>query len=222
MSKQRSGLVSGLVVGLIAALAGAAAFGAAMHFASRLPESWRMFADGVPLYAALAFVVGVLVGLAIRLVRPRSVLLSVFAALYAAATVPAAMIGMTAYTVSTVGAQRFGSDTAIPPLTLRGLLGELPAAADMVWSAVTESWQLPAIMAAAALPAFALVLARALRLRRTGKHAATDKPERDPEETVAAREPEPEYRAPFEPLQPPKADPTSTGSFFLPPDRGQA
>ncbi|MDA0637807.1 hypothetical protein OUY22_30730 [Nonomuraea sp. MCN248] len=219
MSKQRSGLLSGLVVGLMAVLICASGLGAAVHFVDRLPSSWRTFGDGVPLLAALAFVVGVLVGGAVRLVRPRSVLLSLFTALYAAAAVPAAMIGATAYVLATAGAQRFGSDAPVPGLTPQGLLDALPFAARTVWAAVSASWHLPAVMAAAALPAFALVLARALRLRRTGRHAAVEQPRRE-EET--APEPEPEYRAPFEPLQPPKQDPTSTGSFFLPPDRGQA
>ncbi|GAA4524251.1 hypothetical protein [Nonomuraea ferruginea] len=198
-----------------------AGFGTAVIFMDRLPSSLRAFGDGIPVLAALAFVVGVLVGWAIRLVRPRSVLLSFFAALFAAAAVPGGLIVMGAYVFSTVGAQRFGADTAAAPLTLQGFLDALPGAARQFWNSLDPSWPLPAIMAAAALPAFVLVLSRALRLRRTGRHAAAEKPQRDPEET-AEKEPEPEYRAPFEPLQPPKADPTATGSFFLPPDRGQA
>lgn len=217
MSRQRSGLLSGLVIGLITMLICTAGFGTAVNFMDRLPPSLRTFGDGIPLLAALAFVVGVLVGWAIRLVRPRSVLLSFFAALFAAAAVLAAMIALWALTVPTTG----GSGALAWPASPQAFLGAVTSAAPEVLRLVYESWQMPAIMAAAALPAFVLVLSRALRLRRTGRHAAAEKPQRDPEET-AEKEPEPEYRAPFEPLQPPKADPTATGSFFLPPDRGQA
>ncbi|MFD2351579.1 hypothetical protein ACFSTC_23240 [Nonomuraea ferruginea] len=47
-----------------------AGFGTAVIFMDRLPSSLRAFGDGIPVLAALAFVVGVLVGWAIRLVRP--------------------------------------------------------------------------------------------------------------------------------------------------------
>lgn len=223
MSKQRSGLLSGLVIGLFATLIGTAGLGAALLYLGRLPEILRTFGEGIPFLGTLAFVVGVLIGWAVRLVRPRSVLLSLVTALYAAASVPGALIIMGAYVFSTVGEQRFGPDAPIPPPTLQGILGALPDAARNFWTVFeTAPWQLPTPMAAAALPAFVLVLTRALRLRRTGRHAAAGKPEQDAEETAAAPEPEPEYRAPFEPLQPPKQDPASTGSFFLPPDRYQA
>lgn len=223
MSKRRSGLLSGLVIGLIATIVCTAGLGAAFVFTDGLPSSLRTVGDGVPLLAALAFVDGVLIGWAVRLVRPRSVLLSFVTLLYAAASVPGALVLTDVY-LSATGHVR-GTGAPYPPLDSQSFLNALPAAARAFWETLQLTWQLPTIMAAAALPAFALVLARALRLRRTGRHAAVaDKTESEPEEkeSPAAKAPEPEYRAPFEPVTPPKADPTATGSFFLPPDRREA
>jgi hypothetical protein len=208
MSQHRSGLVSGLIVGLLTAVVCAAGIGASSLYWERIPESVRTFGEGVPLLAALAFVAGVLIGWAIRLVRPRSLVLPPVSALYAAASALAGLI----ITVAMAPVTLFGSGPAgSPPALSFPTVDALVRTAQIFWPALYRSWHIPTILAAAALPAFALVLMRVRRLRK----AAAAEPE-----TTAAQDAEPEYRAPFEPLQAPK--PATPPSLFTPPERGDA
>ncbi|MEU4574195.1 hypothetical protein ACBI99_44505 [Nonomuraea sp. ATR24] len=214
MSQHRSGLLSGLIIGFIAMLLCAAGVAAAFLYDGDLvPEAVRAFGDGVPLSAGIALVAGLLVGAAICLIRPRALVLPLVAALYAAGAVVAGAIASTA-AVPEYFAYTPASEPWKPPLLpLEDFLAALPDAAALVWPQLYRSWQIPAVVAAAALPAFLLVLVRVLRLRRKARAAAAaEKPEK-PEEGE-----EPEYRAPFEPLQAAKPA-TTPPSLFTPPDR---
>ncbi|MEV0595252.1 hypothetical protein [Nonomuraea cavernae] len=207
MSQRRSGLLSGLVMGFIAMLVCGVGLGSVIVFWDYLPVFARTYGDGVPLLSALAFVAGLLVGWAIRLVRARSLVLPWAAALYATAAVPMGWIGGSApYSHLTLGGGRADPLT----LTVDDFLNGLPYAAQSIWRAFTSSWEPWAPLAAAAIPA--LVLARALRMRR-GTRAAAKGTSKD--EPVKVR-PEPEYRAPFEPAQSTSTPVPPVGDLFAP------
>ncbi|WP_049564203.1 hypothetical protein [Nonomuraea sp. SBT364] len=211
MSRHRSGLLSGLIVGLFMALLCAAGWAAFAFYADRLPDVVRSYGDGIPLAAGLALATGLLVGAAICLIRPRSLVLAPLAALYGAGAVMAGVIaGIAAFPEYL--AHTPAPEPWTPPLpTLDAFLAALPGAAEAFWPQVYQSWQLPAVTAAAALAAFALVLVRTLRLRKKAREAAA---------TEEPQEEEPEYRAPFEPLQAAKpATAPPPPSLFTPPDR---
>ncbi|MGW0480106.1 hypothetical protein [Nonomuraea sp. NPDC003214] len=213
MSQHRSGLLSGLIIGFIAMLLCAAGVAAAFLYGDRIPEAVRTFGDGVPLLAGIALVAGLLVGAAICLIRPRALVLPLVAALYGGGAVVAGAIASTA-AVPGYFAYTPASEPSKPSLpTLEAFLAALPDAAALVWPQLYRSWQVPAVVAAAALPAFLLVLVRVLRLRRKARAAAADEKPEKPEEGE-----EPEYRAPFEPLQAAKPA-TTPPSLFTPPDR---
>lgn len=203
MSQRRSGLPSGLVVGFIAMLLGAAAYAAGGIFFHRLPYEARWPGDPALVFpAALSFVAGLIIGLAAWTLRARSLFLPMAALLYAAG---ARALG------SVAGAVGLRWEQGLPVTALQE---EATRAGLALWSAAQTSWQFWATVGAAAVPAFLLTLLRVLRMRRRTTAAETRTADQAAEE-----QPEPEYRDPFEPLQPPK--PTSTAaaaSLFTPRD----
>ncbi|GGO76085.1 hypothetical protein [Nonomuraea cavernae] len=209
MSQRRSGLLSGLVMGFIAMLVCAVGLGAVLVFWDYLPVFARTYGGGVPLMSALALVAGLLVGWAIRLVRARSLALPWAAALYATAAVPLGWIGGSApYGHLTLGGGRADPLT----LTVDDFLDGLPYVAQTIWRAFATSWEPWVPLPVAAIPAFALVLARALRMRRGARAAAGNATKDEPTEA----QPEPEYRAPFEPAQSAGTPAPPAGDLFTP------
>ncbi|MEU8249653.1 hypothetical protein [Nonomuraea sp. NPDC048916] len=196
-------------MGFIAMLVCAVGLGSVLVFWEYLPVFPRTFGDGLPLMTGLALVIGLLVGWAIRLVRARSLALPWASALYATAAVPLGWIGGSApYSRPVLQGGR-----ADPlALTVDDFLNGLPYAAQSLWRALTTSWEPWAPLPAAAIPAFVLVLARALRMRRGTRAAAKDASKDGPVEA----QPEPEYRAPFEPAQSTGTPVPPVGDLFAP------
>ncbi|MEV0147439.1 MULTISPECIES: hypothetical protein [unclassified Nonomuraea] len=209
MSQRRSGLLSGLVVGFVAMVIGAAGYAAALFFGSSLPFDVRWLGDGLALPAAASFAVGVFGGLAVRAVRGRSLVLPVVSVVYACG---ALVLGFVAFL--TAGAIKNG----MPVENVDKVLAYAQAGVLILWRFLQTSWAFWLMGGVAALPAFLLPLARALRLRRADRRA--DRADAMPaQEPLPEEQPEPEYRAPFEPLQPPKATPTATtANLFAPRD----
>lgn len=190
MSKQRSGLLSGLIVALIAALLSATGVAAFSWFYGHLPDSVTSFGEGVPIFVAVALLSGLIVGLAVRVVRPRSRLLPLLAGLLAAGGF---LLGMVAGFAAVIYASR---DThSWPDADHLPDVDSIANGFPQSLSRLGDDWQTWAITAIPAVVAFLLVALRVRRVRRT-----TSVPE--------AVE-EPEYRAPFEPAQP-------TGDLFTP------
>ncbi|MFG3438558.1 hypothetical protein ACGF0J_15040 [Nonomuraea sp. NPDC047897] len=202
MSQRRSGLLSGLVVGFIAMLLGAAAYAACGTFFYRLPYEARWFAGDPALVfpVVLSVAAGLIIGLAAWTVRARSLFLPMAALLYA---VCARALG------SVAGAVGLRWEQGVPAAALQE---EATGAALALWRTAQTSGQFWATVAAAGT-AFLLTLVRVLRMRRKTTAA---------ENRAEEEQPEPEYRDPFEPVQPPK--PTSTAAaagLFTPRDPNQ-
>lgn len=194
MSKQRSGLLSGLIVALIAALLSATGVAALYWFYALFPESVTTFGEGVPIFVAVALLSGLFVGLAVRVVRPRSRLLPPLTGLLAAGGF---LLGIVAGFAPFIYDSR---DTHSAPdadhlPAMDSIANGFPQALSRAFQSLGDTWQLWAFAAIAAVVAFLLV---ALRVRRVRKTTA-----------VPGVVEEPEYRAPFEPAQP-------TGDLFTP------
>ncbi|MEV0196807.1 hypothetical protein [Nonomuraea sp. NPDC050691] len=215
MSHRRSGLLSGLVVGFVAMLVGAAGYAAMQTFSMRLPYEVRWFAGNPALTVPVTccFLAGLLLGLAMWTVRPRSLLLPLAMVVYA---VGVRAIGNLA------GILAWAADHGFPASSL---VTFLESGAYGVWWAARTSWQFWAAVGAAAVPAFLLTLLRVVRVRRRWRaEAGPASPHRrdDGGPVADSSEPEAEYRAPFEPLQPPKPAPAApTASLFTPREPGQ-
>ncbi|MEU0571119.1 hypothetical protein ABZ297_37795 [Nonomuraea sp. NPDC005983] len=195
MSQQRSGLLAGLIIGFFATLLGAAGFGAAIYFSARLPLEVRQFGDGVPLGGLISLALGLVVGFALWAVRPRSLVLPFAAALYACASLLLGFLGT--FVASAL-------DTGGPMATADEFRRVVTAEASVFWSVLKTSSRFWLMLALAACPAFLLTLLRVLRLRRRTKL----------EEPAPDEEPaEPEYRAPFEPLNAPTPNRPTTDLF---------
>jgi hypothetical protein len=205
MSQRRSGLLSGLVVGFIAMLLTAAGVGAALFYGARLPFEVRWAGDGLALPAAGSLLAGLAIGLSVRAVRPRSLLLPLLSALYACA---ALALGFVAFSTMTMLTSGF-------PTADRFLVAN---AAQLLWGLLSGSWQFGLMGGVAAVPAFLLPLMRAVRLRRVRSSRHTRHRKEGPAREEAQPESEPEYRAPFEPAQPSRqaAAPAATMNFFAP------
>lgn len=216
MSHKRSGLLPGLIIGLIAMLLGMAGVGAGILFAPLLPSIVYTFAHGIPYVVALSIVAGLLVGRAMTLVRPRARTLIPLAALYGAGASALGLIGGSAVQEASLPAAAFPAGAraaSYPGLTLDTFMEALPRAIAIFLAPVELSWPLWTSVAVSALLPLTLVARRVRRLRR----ADASVPARPP----ARKEPEPEYRAPFEPLQAAKPA-TAPPNLFSPPDRGEA
>ncbi|TYB70394.1 hypothetical protein FXF51_04910 [Nonomuraea sp. PA05] len=208
MSHKRSGLLSGLLTGLLAALLCAAGLGAAILFQQRLPAAVMTFGGGLPVSLALSLLIAVVVALAIGAVRPSSLTLLPLAALYAGGAVAAGQI--TGKAVMDGAAlrtpQRSTMDVTVGDVTLENFNAGLGDALSLYRGALTQTWAAWLCIAVAALAALALVTLRVTRVRRALRA------ERAAEEA----EPEPEYRAPFEPAQQPTPKPSA--DLFTPRD----
>ncbi|PZG05640.1 hypothetical protein C1J01_43245, partial [Nonomuraea aridisoli] len=184
----------GLLLGLLAALVCSACLGAAVLFQRRLPEVVTGFGGGVPLSLALSVLIALLVALAIGAVRPRSLVLLPFSALYAGGAVVAGQITGSALMIGaalrTPPAERDAPD--LSDVTVATFTGGLPDALSLYRQPLTETWAAWLYIAVAALVSLLLVTFRVLRVRRA--HRALLAAE-------AAESQEPEYRAPFEPAQ---------------------
>ncbi|MEV1176970.1 hypothetical protein [Nonomuraea sp. NPDC049784] len=203
MSHKRSGLLPGLVAGLLAALVCAAALGAAVLFQTRLPVAVATFGNGHPLSLASSLAIALIISLAIGAVRPRSVVLVPVAALYAGGAVAAGQIVgssiMIGATLRTPPAERGPADLA--DITLDNFSAGLPYASSLYRDPLSETWAAWLYIAVAALAALALLTLRVARVRRAQRTLAAEETEKP--------EPEPEYRAPFEPAQAPAPKPTT-------------
>lgn len=209
MSQRRSGLLSGLVVGFIAMLLTAAGVGAGLFYGARLPFEVRWAGDGLALPAAGSLLAGLVIGLSVRAVRPRSLLLPLLSALYACAALALGFVAFSTVTMLTYG---FSAETA------DRFIGIVAGAAQILWGLLSDSWRFGLMGGVAAVPAFLLPLMRAVRLRRVRSSRHTRHRKEGPAREEERPESEPEYRAPFEPAQPSRqaAAPAATMNFFAP------
>lgn len=195
MTHPTSGWLRGLIAGFVAMLAGVAGYGAAAGGFYRLPAEVRWFAGDPALSFTIAICLagGLLIGLVMWLVRPRTYGLAVAAAVF----------GFGLRALGSVAAEignALGMGT--PMSAVQEFLPQAPA---FVWEVMRTSVTFWLGVAAAAVPAFLLVLLRVARLRRRARLQA------QVEEPVVVEE-EPEYRAPFEPAQAPTQQ-TTTDMF---------
>ncbi|MFI6315904.1 hypothetical protein ACIBG8_00205 [Nonomuraea sp. NPDC050556] len=212
MSQPKSRLIPGLIVGFFAMLLTAAGAAAVYVFQDRLPATVVHYGDGVPLVVALAVLTGLVVGLAVRAVRPRSRVLPLFAALYGgAAVVGGVVVGFAPRSRATTLPLPLDAKPVVPPLpTVADVIGGLDESVGIFWPPDDEFWKPYTIVALGAVVAFLLV---ALRVRKV-RHAtlASQPPVQDEEQ---------EYRAPFEPAQP--ADTTRPpADLFAPTDTARS
>ncbi|MEO3870691.1 hypothetical protein ABGB18_17925 [Nonomuraea sp. B12E4] len=181
---------------MLAALICAAALGAAVLFQDRLPGAATSFGNGLPLSLALSLVIALVIAFAMGAVRPRSIVLPPLSALYAGGAVIAGQIAgssiMTGTALRTPPTQRAPAE--LTDVTVPNFTEGLPTALSRYQAPLTETWAAWLYIAVAALAALVLLTLRVARVRRT------QSPPADPEP------PDPEYRAPFEPAQPPKTD----------------
>ncbi|MFI7695082.1 hypothetical protein ACIBQ6_38865 [Nonomuraea sp. NPDC049655] len=198
MSHKRSGLLPGLIAGLVAALVCAAALGLAVLFQDRLPKAVATLGNGHALSVTLSLLIALLVALAVGAARPRNRALPVVAALYAAAAVAGGQISGVSIIL---GAARHTSATGTPfspqigDITAANAGEGLPRALAVYREPLAQTWQMWLYIAVAAVAALLLVTLRVFRVRRADRAALAAQ--------EAAEEAGQEYRAPFEPAQPP-------------------
>ncbi|MEU4233171.1 hypothetical protein AB0F17_53530 [Nonomuraea sp. NPDC026600] len=203
MSHPRSGLLSGLVVGFIATLICTIAQAAALHYGARfIPAAFLAAGDGLWAMTAIAFAMALLLSLLVCLVRASSRVLPWWSALCAVAAVA---LGWTTARATSTGGE--------PDLTLDRLRATFPSELTNLWSSLKDSWEPWLPLAAAALTAYVVVRIRVGRVRARRTSVTP------PEDPAPA---EPEYRAPFEPLQSPTSPSRPTGDLFTPRDTGRA
>ncbi|HEX4812144.1 MAG TPA: hypothetical protein VFV66_05270 [Nonomuraea sp.] len=206
MSHKRSGLLSGLAVGLVAALVCAAGLGAAVLFQTRLPADVTAFGNGHPLSVALSLLIALLIALAVGAVRPRSRALIPVAALYAGGAVVAGQIaGSSIMAGSAVNSRDTPAELA--DITIANASAGLSYALSLYTGPLTTAWPVWLYIAVAALAALLLVTLRVVRVRRA------QRTEQAAAAAEAAQTGQPEYRAPFEPVQQPAQQPGSPSLF---------
>lgn len=207
MSRKRSGLLPGLVLGLVAALLCSACLGAAVLFQRSLPEAVTGFWSGLPLSLGLSVLIALVVALAIGAVRPRSLVLVPFAALYAGGAVMAGQVAgvgvMIGAALRTPPAEPRAAE--LSDVTVANFTEGLPDALALYRQPLAETWAAWLYIAVAALVSLLLVTLRVTRVRRAERAAA---------EAAVQQTAEPEYRAPFEPAQQPT--PKSSPDLFTP------
>jgi hypothetical protein len=202
MSQPRSGLLSGLVVGFVATLVCAIAQAAVLLYGDRfIPAAFLTAGDGLWAMTTIAFASALLLSLLVCLFRPGSRLLPWWSALCAVAAVA---LGWTTARAASTGGR--------PDLSLDRLMTNFPAELTSLWPSLKDSWELWLPLAVAALTAYFLVR---VRVRRVRARRASLTPPEDPAPA------EPEYRAPFEPLQSPTNPSRPTGDLFTPRDSGR-
>lgn len=210
MSHKRSGLLSGLFFGLLAALICAAGLGVAVLYQESLPKAVTGFGGGVPVSLALALLIAVIVALAMGARRPRSLLLLPFAFLYGGAAFAGGQItGLSVLLGARARApeERAGlSDVDLPTFN-----EGLPQALRLYRELLTETtaWLYIVVAALAALALLTLRVLRVRRARSAGSAGSPDEPGDSGEPGAPGDSGKPEYRAPFEPAQPPAPKPTT-------------
>ncbi|QYC42992.1 hypothetical protein Nocox_26965 [Nonomuraea coxensis DSM 45129] len=206
MSHNRSGLLPGLALGLLAALVGAAALGAAVLFQTRLPAGVTAFGNGHPLSLVSSLLVALLVALGVGAARPRALTLVPVSALYAGAAMAAGQVlGSSIMIGATLRTPPAGPpDVTVSDITWDNFTAGLPHAPNLYRDPFAETWAAWLYLAVAALAALLLVTLRVLAARRAHRRRTepgAGAPEEGQEET--------DYRAPFEPAQPPGQQPTT-------------
>lgn len=213
MSHKRSGLLSGLFFGLLAALVCAAGLGVAVLFQESLPEAVTGFGGGVPVSLALALIIAVIVALAMGARRPRSLLLLPFAFLYGGAAVAAGQItGSSVLIGADLRAPGDRAPAGFSDVDLPTFNAGLPHALRVYREPLAETWPAWLYIAVAALAASALLTLRVVRVRRAQRADAADSPDGPGNSGGPAQSGDSdktEYRAPFEPAQPPAPKPTT-------------
>lgn len=200
MSHNRSGLLPGLALGLVAALVAAAALGAAVLFQTRLPAGVTSFGNGHPLSLVSSLLVALLVALGVGAARPRALTLVPVSALYAGAAMAAGQVlGSSIMTGATLRTPPAGHIT-VSDITWDNFTAGLPYAPNLYRDPIAETWAAWLYLAVAALAALLLVTLRVLGIRRAHRRRT---------EAEGEGQEETEYRAPFEPAQPPAQQPTT-------------
>ncbi|MFI6503406.1 hypothetical protein [Nonomuraea typhae] len=216
MSQPRSGLIRGLVIGFIAMPVAGAAYTAAWYGFWRLSYDIRWLAGDpkVSYPYAGGLIIALVVGLTFWLIRSRSLIVPLVAALYAAG---ARIIASVA--TSVLLSWQIGYPLDVLDEHLTETLTSLPT----VFRENTVFW---GSVATAVIPVFLLTLLRAVRLRRRAGLGRETPPVPAGTEAAGERDPfEPaqpsEQRGAFEPLQAPA--PRAGGDMFTTPpaDPGQ-
>ncbi|WP_214324145.1 hypothetical protein [Nonomuraea sediminis] len=204
MSQRRSGLLSGLIVGFIASLVCALGVAAAVYVEDRLPAVLKAW-NGWPLATGIALLAGVIIGLAMGAVRPRSLLLPPLAALYAGAAEAAGLlVGIAPHSIPVIlPLDVSGTGAALRLPRVDEITDGLRPALGFFLEPIRVSWPIWLVVAVAAVVAFLTVALRVRRVRRR---------DQEPDETQEPEESE--YRAPFEPAQAPTQQ--STADLFTP------
>ncbi|PRX52840.1 hypothetical protein B0I32_130115 [Nonomuraea fuscirosea] len=211
MSHKRSGLLSGLIAGLLAALVCAAGMGMVVLFQQSLPAAVITFWGGHPVLLGLSLVIAALVALAMGAVRPRSLVLLPFAALFAGGAVAAGQITGSSilYGAALRGPAPEPAPADLGDIDMTNFNTGLQDALALYRGPLAETWSAWLYVAVAAVAAFALLTLRVTRVRRAQRAQRAEEDAAEAEETK-----EPEYRAPFEPAQQPT--PKSTAELFTP------
>lgn len=201
-----------LIFGFLAMAVSATALACAKLFGDHLPAAITQTADGLPWSTAQALLPGLVVGLTLRIGRPRSLLVPFLALLCAGAAMTLGLIigsAPAAYTRSTTPA-------AEPVITLDTILGGFQQAAMAYAEPIQHSWPYWTLTTIPALFAFALVAFKVRRTRRTApatipnalgipEHGSSPDPVQPPEQRGAFEPVQPpEKRGAFDPVQPPR------------------
>ncbi|WP_157247627.1 hypothetical protein [Nonomuraea typhae] len=216
MSPPRSGLIRGLVIGFIAMPVAGAAYTAAWYGFWRLPYDLRWIA-GEPKVSypyAGGLIIALVLGLTFWLIRSRSLIVPLVAALYAFGARVIASVATSVLLSWQIGYPLDVLDEHLV-LTLTGL----PA----VFGENLVFW---GSVATAVVPVYLLTLLRAVRLRRRARRETPPVPTEPRTETAGERDPfEPaqpsEQRGAFEPLQAPAPRPGGDMFTTPPSDPGQ-
>ncbi|MFD9945593.1 hypothetical protein ACFWYW_46200 [Nonomuraea sp. NPDC059023] len=188
-----------LILGFLAMAVSATALACARLFGDRLPAAITQTADGLPWSTAQALLPGLVVGLTLRIGRPRSLLVPFLALLYAGAAMTLALIigsAPTAYALSTTPAAQH-------VITLDAILGGFQQAATAYADPIQRSWPYWTLTTIPALIAFALVTFKVRRIRRTTPATTNTPGAPDHDSSLDPVQP-PEQRGAFEPVQPPE------------------
>ncbi|MFE0155436.1 hypothetical protein ACFWY5_50440 [Nonomuraea sp. NPDC059007] len=188
-----------LILGFLAMAVSATALACARLFGDRLPAAITQTADGLPWSTAQALLPGLVVGLTLRIGRPRSLLVPLLALLYAGAAMTLGLIigsAPTAYALSTTPAAQH-------VITLDAILGGFQQAAMAYAEPIQRSWPYWTLTTIPALIAFALATFKVRRIRRTTP-ATTNTPGTPDHDSSLDPVQRPEQRGAFEPVQPPE------------------
>ncbi|MEV4898199.1 hypothetical protein AB0K48_53600 [Nonomuraea sp. NPDC055795] len=189
-----------LIFGFLAMAVSATALACARLFGDRLPAAITQAADGLPWSTAQALLPGLVVGLTLRIGRPRSLLVPFLALLYAGAAMTLGLIigsAPAAYTRSTAPA-------AEHVITLDTILGGFRQAAMAYAEPIQHSWPYWTLTTIPALLAFALVTFKVRRTRGTTPATTPDTPGTPDRGGSLDPVQPPEQRGAFEPVQPPE------------------